>query len=192
VVSAVLLALLTAARPAAADLVYVGGGGALSEPVPLHLQIKEQRAQLRVYRREDRLDLVAPLVMCQGNCAFKLVPGAYKLELRGPPDSDIPTGSRLFELRGPSAVYVEPPSATARWIGLGMGVLGPGMMVLGLALVAEAQNREAGYRDKQFAGGALAVGGTLLTVGGWIMFAVNGKPSLQVTALRPLSPPQAR
>jgi hypothetical protein len=192
VASAVVLATLTAARPASADVVYVGSGAGLREPVPLALQIKEQRAELRVYRREDRLDLVAPLVVCQGNCMFKLLPGAYKLELRGPPESDIQTGSRLFDLRGPSSLYVDPPSSTARFIGLGMGLLGPGMMVLGLALFSEAQNHEQGVdRDKQFAGGALLVGGTLLTVGGWIMFAKNGKPTLVLEPLRPRTSPPA-
>jgi len=187
------LALLTASRRASADVVYVAGANALNEPVQLELQIKEQRAELRLYRREDRIDLVGPLVVCQGSCTFKTLPGAYKLQLRGPPDSDIETGSRLFELRGPSSLYVDPPSSTARWIGLGMGLLGPGMMLLGLALVSEAQNhRTSSYRDEQFAGGALLVGGTMLTVGGWLMFAANGKPTLSLQPLRHPIPAPAR
>jgi len=187
------LATLTAPRHASAEVVYVGSGGALSEPVSLQLQIKEQRAELRLYRREDRIDLVGPLVVCQGSCTFKVLPGAYKLQLRGPPDSDIETGSRNFDLRGPSALYVDPPSSTAHFIGLGMGILGPGMMLLGLAVLAESQDHDlSGYRDKQFIGGALLVGGTMLTVGGWIMFAANGKPTLSLQPLRAPSPAPVR
>lgn len=189
----VFVAFSTVARPASADVLYLGGGGPLQEPVPLYLRIEEQRAELRVYRREDRLDTVAPLVVCQGNCGFKLQPGPYKLQLRGPRDTDIQTGVRPFELRGPTSMYVDPSSSTARTVGLAMGIVGPAVMLLGIGLLAEGQPAIVGGgpssdHDKQFAGGACLLGGAMLTVGGWIMFAVNGAPHLELQALRPQTP----
>lgn len=187
------LAVLTATRPASADVVYIGPGDALNEPVPLYLQIKEQRAELRVYRRDDKVELVSPLVVCYGNCAFKLLPGPYRLQLKGPPDSDIESGTRVFDLRGPSSMLVDPPNSTARWVGLGMGVLGAGLIITGVALLAEANTSvvNGNYQQdktKEFTGGALAVGGVMLSVGGWIMFGINGKPHLELQPLRGLPP----
>jgi len=61
--------------------------------------------------------------------------------------------------------------------------------MFGAALAVEGQNRStSAYRDKQFAGGVLLVSGAMLTVGGWLMFAANGKPSLSLQPLRPASP----
>jgi hypothetical protein len=187
------VAVLTATRPASADVVYIGRGEALNEPVPLYLQIKEQRAELRLYRRDDKVDLVSPLVVCHGDCGFQLLPGAYRLQLKTPPDTDLESGTRLFDLRGPSSILVEPRSSTARWVGLGMGVLGAGMIITGVALMAEANTAvvDGNYRpdeSKQFAGGALAVGGVMLSVGGWIMFGINGKPHLEIRPLGAVTP----
>jgi len=190
------LSVVTAARPAVADVVYIGPGDALDRPVPLYLQIKEQRSELRVYRRNDKLDLVSPLVVCYGNCGFQLLPGPYRLQLIGPPDTDIESGTRLFDLRGPSSMFVDPTSSTTRWIGLGLGVLGAGMILTGVALLAESNDVlvNGSYetdKSKEFAGGALAVGGVMLSVGGWIMFGVNGKPHVEIRPLTALSPTPA-
>ncbi|HWP05973.1 MAG TPA: hypothetical protein VNN72_09535, partial [Polyangiaceae bacterium] len=190
------LAVLTATRPASADVVYIGSGDAVDEPVPLYLQIKEQRAELRIYRRNDKIEIVKPLVVCYGNCGFQLLPGSYRLQLKAPPDTDIEPGSRIFDLRGPSSIRVEPPNSTMRWVGLGMGVLGAGLIITGVALLAEANNHalDANFHTdetKQFTGGALAVGGVMLSVGGWIMFGINGKPSLEIRPLQALTPKPA-
>src|SRR5690242_12087463 len=93
------LTLRPGSRPSPADAVYIGNGDAVDEPVPLYLQIKEQRAELRIYRRNDKIEIVKPLVVCYGNCGFQLLPGSYRLQLKAPPDTDIEPGSRIFDLR---------------------------------------------------------------------------------------------
>jgi hypothetical protein len=157
--------------------------------VDVVLRADRPELALEIYRRSERPRSLPPQVACFGSCAFKLLPGSYRLHIEGPAGSEVEPTWRAFDLGGPSTVNVSSPSAAARWTGFAMGLIGPLVMITGLAALEYHPNRQTTEQDV-FIGGACLVGGVMLTAGGWILFAYNSKPHLEIKPLPPSPAPR--
>ncbi|HEV8549285.1 MAG TPA: hypothetical protein VGQ57_09655 [Polyangiaceae bacterium] len=175
------LATIAFARPSSAQLVYYNPN---PTPVDVWLGSPLPNATLQIYQGHQRPGHVAPTVACYGQCAFKLVPGEYRVLIDGPEGSDVHRSFRNFELSGSSQITVEPPSASAHYGGLALGIVGPIAIMVGSGLLLAGGLNGSAHSDGRTAGAAaLILGGVGVTVGGWVLFAANRRPSVEITPL---------
>jgi hypothetical protein len=125
-----------------------------------------------------------PILDCVGRCRLLLLPGKYRIAVRETEDT-LP-GSRTIEVTGPATVRVDPDSASQRTAGLAMGIAGPILLVVGMAVVlgescghsCTEEDHENG--DGAALGGLALLGGLTLTPIGWVMFGKSFKPTVEV------------
>lgn len=151
------------AMPTVAD---EGMVGAFGEEFSVELTIVGSRPGLdftvvSVFSEEDGEETVQLVDACRQRCRLQMPPGAYRLLVRGPPGSDVVSGSSLdfqvsppddrpvtrFERSAAAATWergrfwddatltVTPASRSRRVVGASVSVFGQAMIVLGGTLV---------------------------------------------------------
>jgi hypothetical protein len=142
------------------------------EPIGLRLALYD----LKHPRSDEK-----PLTVCFDRCELRTPPGRYLLRISGPPGADVHASRGYVDLREDSVVLVDPPSSTARYAGLGLGVLGP-VLILGGLFVAVNSTDLTGQHDQPYYTLGLVgfAGGVIATPVGWVMFGANGRPSIEV------------
>jgi hypothetical protein len=131
-----------------------------------------------------------PSVRCRGGCQVSVLPGKYRLRVTKPGESP---SERALTLSEPERLSIGPSNPSASNAGLALGIAGPVLIILSVALViAEldcSYNSEREYQTCEtpdwVPGAALIgiLGGAAMTPIGWVMFAKNRRPSISRESL---------
>jgi hypothetical protein len=150
---------------------------------------------------EDR-----PLAACGEGCRIRLPQGRYRLQVAGPPGGDVRTSEQTVDVFEDSVLRVDPPSSSSRSTGLAVGITGASLLVVGgvvlyVGLIAEfvtyvrndqtcTTNVETGqvscvstHHGTNWAiwtGAGMMVAGAIMTPIGWVTFAHNNRPRIEV------------
>jgi hypothetical protein len=153
---------------------------ARNESIDVRLKVVDAKdVKLELFDPNELPPRSRPAAVCFDRCALNAVPGRYLLQLSGPRGSDVKTSKRFLDLEESTDVIVDPPSAFQRYFGLTLGILGPTLVLGGLAVMV--MSSAGGGRGPNYAiGGYTALTGLVMTPVGWVMFAVNGKPSVEM------------
>lgn len=168
------------------------------------------RLKLRADRPDLEFTLYAPgsrpidaLAKCGAGCVLALRPGPYWLGVRNPSDSVYKSSRPIFVTDG-GEYLVHSPSRARRSAGLGMAVTGTVLFPLGsivtwIALLVQTMDQctystysESSYGSSSCAsssphgtagvwiGAGMMVAGAILAPVGWVQFARNRKPRLEL------------
>jgi hypothetical protein len=100
----------------------------------------------------------------------------------GPDGSDVHAGGQSFDLRSSSRVVVDPSSAALHWVGLGLGLTGPVMLVT--TFVALAGSSPIGGKPESTWSRVFPIVALtdILVVSpiGWVLFATTRGPDVFV------------
>jgi hypothetical protein len=150
---------------------------------------------------EDR-----PLAACGEGCRIRLPQGSYRLQVAGPPGSDVRTNEQTVEVFEDSVLRVDPPSQSSRTTGLAVGIVGASLLVVGgvvlyVGLIAElvrdvsadetctfssetgqtsCESTSHGTNWAIWTGAGMMVAGAIMTPIGWVTFARNNRPRIEV------------
>jgi hypothetical protein len=148
---------------------------------------------------EDR-----PLAACGEGCRIRLPQGRYRLQVAGPPGGDVRTSEQTVEVFDDSVLRVDPPSSSSRTTGLATGIVGASLLVVGgvvlyVGLLAEyvanvgetctfssetgqssCTSTSHGTNWAIWTGAGMMVAGAIMTPIGWVVFARNNRPRIEV------------
>lgn len=128
-----------------------------------------------------------PIAECPGNCRLQLLPGRYKVFVHE--TENTLAGARNVDIQGPTTLRVDPDTREHRGAGLVMGIVGPILMIVGIAvLMSSACEHDCGPGDKNYddtqtassAGILTFLGGAGMAAGGWVMYGTSFKPEIEV------------
>jgi hypothetical protein len=134
-----------------------------------------------------------PALVCTEPCHVTLWPGSYRLQVAGPPGSDVRPGEIPFEIGQDSDVLVKTTSQSRRSLGLKVGIVGSsvavaggvvmfatGILSMGQCSTDECWNqRESLVRWTTVSLGVVLVGGTVAALG-WATMLRNNAPAADV------------
>jgi hypothetical protein len=170
--------------------------GAASTPGLVIITLRGTQAGLeyRLFAGDDE----RPLVGCGEGCRVRLPQGRYRLQVAGPPGSDVRTSDKTVELRNDSVLRVDPPSSSSRSAGLGIGIAGASLLLVGSTLLflglphpdetcvnaatGQSSCHSHGTNWAIWTGAGMMVAGAIMTPIGWVTFARNQKPRVEVTS----------
>lgn len=141
--------------------------------------------RLELYNPDKTPPDALPDAVCFDRCVLKALPGRYLLRVSGPPGSDVHASRRYVRLTESSIVVVDPPSSLQRYIGLGLG-LTASLTLTGLVALKVLEDDPLVGRDPQpsdsVINGLIGVS-MVVTPIGWILYASNGRPAVDVRPL---------
>jgi len=185
-----LLASVAQAQP------YAWGPAGAPTVVTATLRGEEPNLHLVLYAEDPsgggQLD--RPITVCNDTCRLSVPPGNYRLEVSGPADGPVRTGTTSFTIAEDAEVGIEPAHRTGRSLGLAAGiagtviatgaevVMGIGFMTLMgdcFAVGCEQDKNRRVLRLEEIGGGVLVAGGIIAALG-FTSFAHNSGPTLKV------------
>ncbi len=193
--------LLLAPWARAEEAPEVPGGNEAVRPSAVIVTLRGTQAGLhyRLFAEDEE----RPLATCGEGCRVRLPQGRYKIQVFGPPGSDVRTSEQSVDLFEDTVLRVEPPSSSSRSTGLALGITGASLLAVGATvfwvglvvqwsrdldddqacagtLSSSCSPPHHGPNYALWTGAGMLVAAAIMTPVGWVMFARNSRPRLEV------------